>query len=607
MIFNAEFQRNIWLEINFPRLITIPLVLALVFWAFFMSNANSDVSIDEMGTHLSNAALSLFSIITILWGTQLASHSLTEEAQAQTWDWQRLSAQSPTALIFGKLFGSTILAWYGGICCLIVYMLFANSTLDGIRVEWLVLAIFSAIFVHASAMLLTLTTPPEQRPAYQQKHGMSFAKMFMLLMALYGSGMLLLSWTNDNLANIHWYGMEFKLLPFSAWSMFIWALWAVFGCIKRTSTLLRSPTTPAAWLTFVLFCMVYFVGFTPASTTPVDDFITHTKGGIAFTVIYCLLCGMTLMEDKAPLQWRLWIDAFKNKEFKHAWQNTPRWIATFFISILILLIALPGSSPDVRIFLPVALFLFMRDIAVLYWFHWTPQPKRPYLAFSIYLLLVYLLLPFLFRPLNWLFYPKADTPVITLVVFFVEAIVAMAFLLQRWEQYFSAEFIRDEEEEILQNSLVENEKVIYAARISIGIQAPLFLSGLGIIALGFLMHFYSPIANANTLDNALLWAAMLGGLGCWLWAFVRHIFARRNTQLTFTNKRVIVKIGFPLQQNIELPLGKIGSIQVTQTQRGRIFNYGNIIINSIGNPQITVPDIANPSQFRRTLMEAQPH
>ncbi|MDD4958597.1 MAG: hypothetical protein PHS51_04555 [Gallionella sp.] len=53
MIFNAEFQRNIWLEINFPRLITIPLVLALVFWAFFMSNANSDVSIDEMATLIS--------------------------------------------------------------------------------------------------------------------------------------------------------------------------------------------------------------------------------------------------------------------------------------------------------------------------------------------------------------------------------------------------------------------------------------------------------------------------------------------------------------------------------------------------------------------------
>lgn len=611
MIFNAEFQRNLWLEINFTRLITIPLVLVLIFWAIFISRDSVNVNIDEMGSHLSGAALSLFALITVLWGGQLASNSLIEEAQAQTWDWQRLSAQSPSALMIGKLFGSTILAWYGGICCLIAYMIFAKSTLDGIRLAWLFLAVSSAIFTHASVILLTLTTPPEQRPAYQQKHTMSLAKMFMLLLALYGIGLLTVIWTSDHLSIIHWYHIDFELLPFCAWSMVIWAGWAVFGCIKRTSTLLRNPTTPTAWLLFVTFCMIYFMGFKVDSAVANNDAIFYSYGGMAFMVIFGLLCGITLLESKAPLHWRLWIDALKRKEYRHVWQNTPRWIATFVLSVVVLFLALPSSPPTFRIFLPVALLLFLRDITVLYWFHWTPQPKRPYLAFSIYLLLVYLLLPFLFRPLSWLFYPNPNTPVTTLVIFLLETIVAAAFLLQRWEEYYSAEFIRDEEEEILQSSLVENEKVIYAARVSIGIQAPLFFTGLAVIAVGFLVHFYNPLAKLNVMtvniDNALLWLAMLGGLGCWLWAFARHLFARRNTKLTFTNKRVIVKIGYPLQQNIELPLAKIGSIQVTQMPVGRLFNYGNIIINSIGNPQTTVQDIANPSEFRRTLMEAQPH
>ncbi len=611
MIFNAEFQRNMWLEINFTRLITIPLVLVLIFWAFFISRDEPGVDIDAMGRHLTGVSLSLFALITVLWGAQLASNSLIEEAQAQTWDWQRLSAQSPTALMFGKLFGSTILAWYGGICCLIAYLIFAQSTLDGVRVTWLILAITSAIFTHASVMLLTLTTPPDQRPAYQQKRGMSIAKLFVLLFALYGIGLLTVIWTSDHLSIVHWYGFEFSLIPFSTWSMSIWAIWAVFGCIQRTSTLLRCPTTPTAWLLFVLFCMAYFMGFTPEGPVQGNNTPQHYYGGMAFAVIFCLLCGITLLENKAPLHWRLWLDALKRKEYRHAWQNTPRWITTFLLSILVLFIALPTSPPSLRIFLPVSLLLFVRDITVLYWFHWTPQPKRPYLAFAIYLLVMYLLLPFLLSPLNWLFYPNPNTPITTLSVFLVETTVAAAFLLQRWDQYYSAEFIRNEEEEILQSSLVENEKVIYTARVSIGIQVSLFLSGLAIIGIGFIAHLYNPLNSLSlfniNVNNALLWIVMLVGLGCWFWAFIRHLIARHNTKLTFTNKRVIVKIGFPLQQNIELPLGKIGSIQVTQTQRGRILNYGNIIINSIGNPQITVPDISNPSEFRRTLMEAQPH
>lgn len=607
MILNAEFHRNMWLEINFTRLITIPLVLVLIFWALFISKDEPGVDIDSMGNHLSGAAMSLFALITVLWGAQLAGNSLIEEAQAQTWDWQRLSAQSPVKLIIGKLFGSTILAWYGGICCLIAYFIFAQSTLQGIRWSWLILAISSAIFTHASVMLLTLITPPEQRPAYQQKRSMSIAKVFMLLLALYGIGLLTVIWTGDHISIVHWYGIDFSLIPFCTWSMVIWASWSVFGCIKRTSTLLRCPTTPAAWLAFVVFCMIYFMGFTPARPSGA----AHYYGEIAFLTIFCLLCSIALLESKAPLHLRLWIDALHRKAYPHAWQNTPRWVATFMLSLAVMLIAIPSSSVDLKVLLPVAIFLFVRDMAVLYWFHWTPHPKRPYLAFSIYLLLVYLLLPFLLKPLNWLFYPNPNTPISTLAFFLLEAIVAVAFLLQRWEGYYSAEFVRNEDEEILQSTLVENEKVIYTARVSIGIQAPLFLTGLAIIAVGFIIHFYSPLATVNLLkinvDNALLWIAVLAGLGCWFWAFIKHLIARHNTKLTFTNKRVIVKIGFPLQQNIELPLAKIGSIQVTQTQRGRMFNYGNIIINSIGNPQATVADIANPSEFRRTLMEAQPH
>jgi hypothetical protein len=109
MIWNAEFRRNIWLEINFTRLIAFPLVLALVFWAFFTSR--NDDSFEAVSTYLEGIALILFGAITVLWGAQLASNSIAEEAQGQTWNWQRLSAQHPATLVIGKLLA--VRSWRG--------------------------------------------------------------------------------------------------------------------------------------------------------------------------------------------------------------------------------------------------------------------------------------------------------------------------------------------------------------------------------------------------------------------------------------------------------------------------------------------------------------
>ncbi len=612
MIWNAEFRRNIWLEINFTRLIAFPLVLALIFWAFFTGQSSDTADINQSSIHLSGVALVLFGAITVLWGAQLASNSIIEESLAQTWDWQRLSAQHPAILVTGKLFGSTILAWYGGLCCLVAYSIISHSTLGGIKFNWIVLAVSSAIFAQASAMLLALSIPPEQRLVAQQKNTANVSRLFAVVLSLAGGALLLALWGGESSRTepqVRWYSGHFNQLPFFTLSALVWAAWSVYGCVQRMSTLLRSPTTPLQWLVFSIFCMFYFAGFTPPVLINGQD--GHYYGQTAFGVIASLVVGIALFETKAPLQWRLWFNAWRAKQYLRTWQRTPRWIATFVLSLPVFAIALFNSDPAFSSIIAVLPLMFLRDIAVLYWFHWTPQPRRPYLAFAIYLLLVYLLLPFLLKALSWLFYPNPNSPIITLGIFIVETAVAVAFLIQRWDEYYSAEFSRNEEEEHLQQSLIENEKVIYRARVSIGTQAHLFLIGLLIIAVGFALHFYSPLAEIHlfqySLDNILLSIVLLVALGFWLVAVVKNLIARQHTQLTFTNKRVIIKIGFPVQQNIELPLSKISSIQVSQTQRGRWFNYGNLNIASLGNAPVTIPDIANPSAFRRTLMEAQEH
>lgn len=620
MIINAEFHRNLWLEINFTRLITVPLLLALVFWAFFVSQDSPNVKIEEMGSFLSGVALSMFALITVLWGAQLASNSITDEAQAQTWDWQRLSAQSPTALVFGKLFGGTILAWYGGLCCVVAYTIFSRSTLDGFRLSWVVLAVSGAIFSQAMAILLALATPPEHRAAHQQKRNMSMVRLGMILLGIYAMGMATVIWTKDNVSGIEWYGYRYDLLPFFMWSAVVWAGWAVFGSIQRVATLLRSPTTPFPWLFFVLFCMGYVMGFTPESTQMIggQKEVSHYYGQVAYAVGFSLMVGISLLEDKMPLQLRWWFSTLASQDWrktwrhawKRVWQRTPRWIATFVLMLLVFPFAMISAAPEFYVFLPVSLLMFTRDMAVLHWFHWTPVPKRPYLAFGIYLLLVYLLLPFLFRRLDWLFYPNPEKSIITVSIFIVETFIAVAFLLQRWELYYSAEYTHNEEEETMQQSLIKDERVIYKARVSLGTQGPLFLTGLGIIILGVVIYIYIPgtftIFKFN-VGNMVLRFFLLGSLLFWGKALFRYYLASRSTKLTFTNKRMIVKLGYPEQQNYELQLGKINTIQVSQTTKGRWFNYGKLVISSLGNQPITLQDIASPNEFRRALLEAQEH
>jgi len=93
----------------------------------------------------------------------------------------------------------------------------------------------------------------------------------------------------------------------------------------------------------------------------------------------------------------------------------------------------------------------------------------------------------------------------------------------------------------IESTLIKDEKIIAKAHLS------LWAMGLHII-LGILL-------------------TIVGGIGLILLLFVylRYI----STELAFTNKRVIAKVGFIRRQTIELRIDKVESIQVEQGIFGR--------------------------------------
>jgi hypothetical protein len=429
---SAELRRNLWLEINQTRLAVIPLLLALIFWGLGSVRDAVDYQF------LSGSALVLFTLVCALWGAHLASSSITEEAQAQTWDWQRLSSQSAAELTAGKLFGSTVLAWYGGAWCLAAYQGFTLLAGEFPSASWLCLTVAGAVLIQAGSILMSLGIPPDQRPVHQQKRGMGAVRLLAIIMVLQAIGGLGSQLAKPDIT-VQWYGVHFALLPFVATSAILWAAWAVFGCVQRISTLLRSPTTPGPWLIFVIWCMGYFAGFTHEPRVALNEEVIPGAGyGItAYLVALALVLLLALQEDKSPATWRVWFNALRNRQYPLAWQRMPRWIATLVVALIALSYAMLDASTISPWLLIVPLLLLLRDAAVLHSLYWTPGRTRPQLAFSIYVLLVYLLLPYLLSPLRPLFYPSTENLGLSIFGFGAEAVLAAVFCIHRWKKYYA--------------------------------------------------------------------------------------------------------------------------------------------------------------------------
>ena len=83
-----------------------------------------------------------------------------------------------------------------------------------------------------------------------------------------------------------------------------------------------------------------------------------------------------------------------------------------------------------------------------------------------------------------------------------------------------------------------------------------------------------------------------------------HAFvARRTSEFTVTNKRVLIKTGLIRRHSLETLLSKIESIGVTQGILGRILDFGTIVVSGTGGSKEPFHRIADPSQFQRQVQE----
>lgn len=128
---NPEFQRQLWLNWR-PSL----LAWSLGFTALILMLPLALSSPQNRGTSLGTTALIGLWAAAALYGSVLVGRSLGEEANQNTWDWQRLSALSPWQMAWGKLLGAALPAWLYALWFALALLLVSSTWVPAQQLGW---------------------------------------------------------------------------------------------------------------------------------------------------------------------------------------------------------------------------------------------------------------------------------------------------------------------------------------------------------------------------------------------------------------------------------------------------------------------------------------
>ena len=388
---NPELRRNLWLEITPHRLLAMPAVLVLAFLAL------SAIDRDTAMATVSMTALGGFGLLTILWGTRLAANSVMDEMIDKTWDWQRLSILTPWEMTWGKLFGATAFAWYGGLVCMAVFLSLSHATPVTSPVKTALTAILLAVMLHAAAIASALHMSRKGGAQHRRSAG------FLVLIAVLYIVPYTLSRGWESKLPVNWFGIDFDSGSFILASAAVFAAWAVAGAWRAMCQALAVRTTPAMWAAFLVFVSIYAAGFA----------IGEAKISLAQAILFSGLVwsvGLTYLmlftEPTGPLVVRRVMRKTDLGQWHRAAEEMPCWPVTLAIAALcaVPLAALnAGSSwmPTGWAMAPIPLVLMLaRDAGILMFFLAAPKPKRAEGTTLVYIVVLDWILPGVLHAMN---------------------------------------------------------------------------------------------------------------------------------------------------------------------------------------------------------------
>jgi uncharacterized membrane protein YdbT with pleckstrin-like domain len=144
--------------------------------------------------------------------------------------------------------------------------------------------------------------------------------------------------------------------------------------------------------------------------------------------------------------------------------------------------------------------------------------------------------------------------------------------------------------------LQPGEKVLYSTNAHWIFFLPAIAAWIA--ALVFLILWHNAVGPG--LEMMWLVLAAAAGLAALFWT-VRAWFHRWTTETDVTNLRVVHKTGFIRRETFEIGIDKVASVEVNQSIMGRILNYGDVALESMGDVTRTIEKVTSPLEFRSRI------
>src|ERR1035437_258809 len=336
---NPELARNVELELTKQRLIVMPVILLLLSFLVLSTAQINSYLHENQYYYLARYSSVAFVIIAILWGAKNAADGVLDEYNSRTWDWQRMSTLSPWKMTIGKLFGSTIFNWYGGVICLFINMVSTLSS-DAQEVsvnlggEWqhqsltlyfvqLISYILMAISIQGIVILFSLTQMKKGDGRRKIKGNTIIIFPVFFIFVGWGISTVLHEFNYWGKPVQYWYGINLSYFR-NLFSNLFYTCWVVAGLYRTMRTELQYTNGLKWWNLFLISSAVFNAGY---FTGQDYDISFNIILAIVFSLIFLgysiVAFLLTLIEPKEIVDFRIVLKSFREKNYQQLYNVVP--------------------------------------------------------------------------------------------------------------------------------------------------------------------------------------------------------------------------------------------------------------------------------------------